>query len=139
MTSPVPQSEASPAEEDALSLDSTYLVAFEMAHDALCRGLAAASTLNVTQYRVLTKLLQAPGPVNQGELGRLLALKPNVVTHAVDGLEAAGYVTRSAGSEDGRTRFLAVTEAGAAHVATVNEALVDSLYATFPTENPRYW
>lgn len=138
MTSPAPQSEASPAEEDALSLDSTYLVAFEMAHDALCRGLAAASTLNVTQYRVLTKLLQAPGPVNQGELGRLLALKPNVVTHAVDGLEAAGYVTRSAGSEDGRTRFLAVTEAGAAHVATVNEALVSSLYATFPTENPTY-
>lgn len=123
---------------DELSLDSTYFVAFEMAHEALLRGLAAASPLNVTQYRVLTKLLQAAEPVNQGELGRLLALKPNVVTHAVDGLEAAGFVTRTAGDADGRTRFLAATEKGCAHVAAVNEALVESLYATFPADSPAY-
>ena len=137
--SPASPSPAAPrAGADDLTLDSTYFVAFEMAHEALRRGLAAASTLNATQYRVLTKLLQAPGAVNQGELGRLLALKPNVVTQAVDALEAAGYVTRTAGDADGRTRFLAVTDAGAAHVAAVNEALVASLYATFPTDNPAY-
>ena len=106
--------------KDKFNLDSTYFVAFEMAHEALTRGLAAASDLNITQYRVLTKLLQAGKAVNQGELGKLLGMKPNVVTQAVDVLAAAGLVTRAPGTADGRTRFLAATEAGEAHVAAVN-------------------
>ena len=65
--------------KDRFNLDSTYFVAFEMAHEALKRGLAAVSDLNITQYRVLTKLAQASEPVNQGELGKLLGMKPNVV------------------------------------------------------------
>ncbi|MCI8468951.1 MAG: MarR family transcriptional regulator [Eggerthellaceae bacterium] len=132
--SPAPLSPAS----DDLTLDSTYLLGFEMAHRALREGLASLSSLNVTQYRVLTKLLQAPGPVNQGELGRLLALKPNVVTQAADALQQEGYVSRSTGDADGRTRFLSITDAGRAHVQAVNEALIASLYATFPTEDPTY-
>lgn len=124
--------------KDRFNLDSTYFVAFEMAHEALRRGLAAASDLNITQYRVLTKLAQARKPVNQGDLGKLLGMKPNVVTQALDVLAGRGLVTREAGEADGRTRFLAVTEAGEAHVAAVNESLVTSLYTTFPTENPTY-
>lgn len=124
--------------KDRFNLDSTYFVAFEMAHEALRRGLAAASDLNITQYRVLTKLAQASEPVNQGELGKLLDMRPNGVTQAVDVLNRAGFVTRTAGTADGRTRYLAVTEEGRAHVAAVNEALVESLYTTFPTENPTY-
>lgn len=124
--------------KDKFNLDSTYFVAFEMAHETLRQGLAAASELNITQYRVLTKLLQANGAISQGELGRLLGMKPNVVTQAVDALESRGYTTRAAGESDGRTRLLAITEAGRAHIATVNESLVASLYANFPTGNPTY-
>ncbi|WP_288221064.1 MarR family transcriptional regulator [uncultured Adlercreutzia sp.] len=124
--------------KDKFNLDSTYFVAFEMAHETLRQGLAAASELNITQYRVLTKLLQANGAISQGELGRLLGMKPNVVTQAVDALESCGLATRAAGESDGRTRLLAITEAGRAHIATVNESLVASLYANFPTGNPTY-
>ena len=120
------------------NLDSTYFVAFEMAHEALRRGLEQASDLNITQYRILTKLMQASAPVSQGELGKILGMKPNVVTQAVDALVAHGYATREAGAADGRTRFLAVTDDGAEHVATVNQSLVESLYATFPTQDPTY-
>ena len=98
------------------NLDSTYFVAFEMAHEALRRGLEQASDLNITQYRILTKLMQASAPVSQGELGKILGMKPNVVTQAVDVLVAHGYATREAGTTDGRTRFLAVTDDGAAQV-----------------------
>ena len=110
------------------NLDSTYFVAFEMAHEALHRGLEQASDLNITQYRILTKLMQASAPVSQGELGKILGMKPNVVTQAVDALVAHGYATREAGTTDGRTRFLAVTDDGAEHVAAVNQSLVESLY-----------
>lgn len=126
------------AAEAPLDLDSTYFVAFEMAHEALRRGLGTASRLNATQYRVLTKLLQATKPLRQGDLGEVLRLKPNVVTQAVDVLERERFVTRTTGTADGRTRFLQATEAGAQHVAAVNQALVDSLYTNFPTENPTY-
>lgn len=101
------------------NLDSTYFVAFEMAHEALRRGLEQASDLNITQYRILTKLMQASAPVSQGELGKILGMKPNVVTQAVDALVAHGYATREAGTTDGRTRFLAVTDDGAEAVGTV--------------------
>lgn len=120
------------------NLDSTYFVAFEMAHEALRRGLSAASDLNITQYRVLTKLLQAGRPVNQGELGKLLGMKPNVVTQAVDTLVDRELATRTVGEADGRTRFLKATRAGETHVAAVNESLVESLYKNFPTDNATY-
>lgn len=120
------------------NLDSTYFVAFEMAHEALRRGLERASDLNITQYRILTKLMQAAKPVNQGQLGKHLGMKPNVVTQAVDALAQRGFVTREAGAADGRTRFLSVTPAGAEHVEAVNQSLAESLYTSFPTDNPTY-
>ena len=45
--------------ERDLSLDSTFFVAFDLTHRALKSGLAQASSLSVTQYRVLVKLLSA--------------------------------------------------------------------------------
>ena len=47
--------------ERDLSLDSTFFVAFDLTHRALKSGLAQASSLSVTQYRVLVKLPSA-GP-----------------------------------------------------------------------------
>ena len=42
------------------NLDSTYFVAFEMAHEALRRGLEQASDLNITQYRIDVYKRQVP-------------------------------------------------------------------------------
>ena len=41
--------------------DSTFFVAFKLTHEALDAALKKASELNITQYRVLVKLLTA-GP-----------------------------------------------------------------------------
>lgn len=121
-----------PDAED-LNLDSTCFVAFEMAHAALKRGLASASPLNVTQYRMLVKLLEADGqPVSQSRLGAVLGLKPNVVTQALRALTGRGLAT-SASGDDARTRLVAVSQAGASHVDEANAAIVRALYEVFPT------
>ena len=120
-----------------LALDSTFFVAFDLTHRALKSGLAAASPLNVTQYRMLVKLLAAgPDGFAQSDLGRLLDLKPNVVTQALNALEEAGFAERlrSEGA-DGRTRTARATGAGEEHVARANISIVERLYALFPTED----
>ena len=94
--------------ERDLSLDSTFFVAFDLTHRALKSGLAQASSLSVTQYRVLVKLLSAGADgIDQSSLGKLLDLKPNV----------------------------RITEFGASHVAEANASIVERLYALFPTED----
>ena len=123
--------------ESDLALDSTFFVAFDLTHRALKGGLAAASPLNVTQYRMLVKLLAAgPDGVAQSDLGRLLDLKPNVVTQALNALEEAGFAERLRGEgADGRTRTARATGAGEEHVARANASIVERLYALFPTED----
>ena len=127
------------AEAADITLDSTFFVAFDLTHRALKGGLAAASGLNVTQYRMLVKLLAAqPRGVAQTELGRLLDLKPNVVTQALNALVAAGFAERRGSESDARVRTARITEEGAAHVAAVNASIVERLYALFPTEDEGY-
>ncbi|WP_417351793.1 MarR family transcriptional regulator, partial [Gordonibacter pamelaeae] len=123
--------------ESDLALDSTFFVAFDLTHRALKGGLAAASPLNVTQYRMLVKLLAAgPDGVAQSDLGRLLDLKPNVVTQALNALEEAGFAERLRGEgADGRTRTARATGAGEEHVARANASIVERLYALIPTED----
>ncbi|MFR1638852.1 MAG: MarR family winged helix-turn-helix transcriptional regulator [Eggerthellaceae bacterium] len=59
-----------------------------------------------------------------------------MVTQAVNALAAAGYATRRrAGDGDRRVRTVGITDAGASHVAQANDALVERLYALFPTED----
>ena len=75
--------------------DSTFFVAFKLTHEALDAALKKASELNITQYRVLVKLAAAePEPIGQKNLGIILDLKPNVITHAVNTLEDACFVER---------------------------------------------
>lgn len=124
------------AEAADITLDSTFFVAFDLTHRALKCGLAAASGLNVTQYRMLVKLLAAqPRGVAQTELGRLLDLKPNVVTQALNALVAAGFAERRGSERDARVRTARITGEGATHVAAVNASIVERLYALFPTED----
>ena len=54
----------------------------------------------------------------------------------MNALAAAGYATRRrAGDGDRRVRTVGITDAGASHVAQANDALVERLYALFPTED----
>lgn len=127
-------------DEGDLKLDSTFFVAFDLTHRALKSGLAQASPLNVTQYRMLVKLLAAqPNGVAQSNLGKALDLKPNVVTQAMNTLVAAGFADRRHdANNDGRMRSAHITNAGVEHVARVNASIVERLYALFPTEDAAY-
>lgn len=124
----------SPRKEN-LTLDSAYFVAFEMTHDALKRGLKSASKLNITQYRMLVKLAAAGGKTAQSDLGRILDLKPNVITQAANELEKAGFARRETDDADARSKSIVATQSGLFHVASVNKSIVACLYALFPTED----
>lgn len=115
-------------------LDSTFFVAFELAHEGLKEGLREASCLNCTQYRVLIKLAAAePESIGQKDLGIMLDLKPNVITHAVNKLEDAGFVERihTPGRRGSRVKVL---EAGIKHIEQANPAIIAQLYRIFPTQ-----
>ena len=126
------------ANEKDLELDSAYFIAFDMARNALKKGLAESSDLNVTQYRTLMKILGAKGEsLSQTRLKEALRLAANVVTGALSVLEEHGYVMRESG-RDARTRYISITPAGISHIDEVNEAVVRRLYEDFPTKNPTF-
>lgn len=85
--------------------DSTFFVAFKLTHEALDAALKKASELNITQYRVLVKLLTAgTAGLPQKDVSALLDLKPNVVTQAINTLEERGLALRANGATDKRFR-----------------------------------
>ena len=119
---------------ERLVLDSAFFVAFELAHEGLNSGLHEVSCLNCTQYRVLVKLAAAePEAIAQKDLGLILDLKPNVVTHAVNTLEDAGFAQRVA-APGRRGSAVRVLEAGIAHIERANTAIIAQLYRLFPTQ-----
>ena len=119
---------------ERLVLDSAFFVAFELAHEGLKSGLHEVSCLNCTQYRVLVKLAAAePEAIAQKDLGLILDLKPNVVTHAVTTLEDAGFAQRVA-APGRRGSAVRVLEAGIAHIERANTAIIAQLYRLFPTQ-----
>ena len=116
--------------------DSTFFVAFKLTHEALDAALKKASELNITQYRVLVKLLTAgTAGLPQKDVSALLDLKPNVVTQAINTLEERGLALRANGATDKRFRRARATSAGGEHAARVNAAIVEELYDLFPTDN----
>lgn len=119
---------------EQLTLDSAFFVAFELAHEGLKAGLHEVSCLNSTQYRVLVKLAAAePEAIGQKDLGTILDLKPNVVTHAVNTLEDAGFATRVQ-TPGRRGCAVRVTPEGIAHIEQANTAIIKQLYRLFPTQ-----
>ncbi|HBT95768.1 MAG TPA: MarR family transcriptional regulator [Coriobacteriia bacterium] len=122
---------------DDLELDSTYLIAFDMAHSALKNGLTSVSSLNITQYHALIKTFAAGEKgLSQTDIGLKLDVKPNVVSHIISLLEGLGFVQRTKSDEgDGRVRLVRITEAGTEHADGVNKSIIEQLYATFPTQN----
>ena len=84
---------------------------------------------------MLVKLAAAGGKTAQSDLGRILDLKPNVVTQAANELEKAGFARRETDDADARSKSIVATQNGLFHVASVNKSIVACLYALFPTED----
>ncbi len=118
-----------------LSLGSSFFVAFELAHESLRKGLRTASCLNCTQYRVLIKLAAAaPVSLTQKELCRMLDLRPNVMSAAIDTLTEHGFALRREKIAGARTVPVSITQAGIDHIQQANTAIIDQLYRIFPTQ-----
>ena len=69
--------------------------------------------LTFAQARAL-RMLAATGPMRIGDLAQVLEIVPRSATGRVDGLEAAGLVTRCADPEDRRSVIVVPTVAGLA-------------------------
>lgn len=121
-------------------LDSTFLLAFELAHNALKQGARESCSLSIAQYRILIKLLGAhPEPFAQKDLGRELELKPNVITQALDALERAGFAKRARTTGmRGRASTGVITESGINAIERANDAIVAELYKQFPSDSEEF-
>ncbi len=98
------------------------------------RAGAPAPTLSVAQYELLSCLDERPG-ARPGQLARQLRLAPSSVATLINGLRAAGLVTRDIGAGDRRTASLRLTAAGDAAVTgwkTLNEELLRAALAALP-------
>ncbi|KQP19098.1 MarR family winged helix-turn-helix transcriptional regulator [Pseudorhodoferax sp. Leaf265] len=79
----------------------------------------AQAGLKTTQFSLLTALDKL-GPAQPGQLARTLRLQPSTLTRNLQPLVAAGWVEQGPGS-DGRSRLVALTEAGRAKRAEARQ------------------
>jgi DNA-binding MarR family transcriptional regulator len=94
-----------------------YLLA--RASHALWRGFEPrlrAAGLNSLEWRVLATLSDSE-PLSVGQLAREVLAQQPTVTKTLDRLESQGWVQRSPDAQDARRARVALTAAGAAHVA----------------------
>ncbi|HOB95286.1 MAG TPA: MarR family transcriptional regulator [Aquabacterium sp.] len=94
-----------------------YLLA--RASHAIWRGFEPrlrAAGLNSLEWRVLATLSDSP-PLAVGELAREVLAQQPTVTKTLDRLAAQGWIERQADASDARRARIALTAAGAAHVA----------------------
>jgi len=87
--------------------------------DALGRGLAEGG-LTVARAELLWRL-RGRGSMTQRQLSQELRCTPRNVTGLVDGLEASGLVERRPHPKDRRATLVALTAAGSAFVATMDQ------------------
>ena len=107
---------------------------------AMRRGARAADPglgLSVAQLELLSCMAEHPG-VRPGQLARMLRLAPSSVATLLNGLQSAGYVTRTPvgeGAGDRRTVSLDLSVAGAAAVRRwhrVNAEIIQAALGTLP-------
>lgn len=86
------------------------------------RALFAQAGLSDGDFDVLASLRRSGEPfaLTPGELAGTTMVTSGAVTKRVDRLEAQGFVTRTVSPEDGRSRTIALTDAG--------RALIDDLF-----------
>jgi DNA-binding MarR family transcriptional regulator len=110
------------------------------AHQAITRRLSAellgTHGLTLNDYEVMLHLsFEEERKLRRVDLAERVLLTASGITRLLDGLERAGYVTKSDCSADARVTYAVLTEAGleklrdaaTAHVAGVNELIGERL------------
>lgn len=90
--------------------------------------------LSLPQFRVLV-LLETRGPTRVGSLAAQLDVHPSTFSRALDRLEAAGWVSRSASADSRREVLVTITPAGTRLVNAVSakrQTELDRVVAALP-------
>lgn len=110
------------------------LLGHTLLQDRLDDDLRHAHDISMTEYEILVRLSERDGnSMRMAQLADSLAHSRSRVTHTVNRMEKAGYVTRTASPDDGRGVVATLTEQGMAlleaaahvHVRGVRDNLVD--------------
>lgn len=89
--------------------------------------------LTFARYEALMLLFYSRrGSLPLGKIGGRLQVHPTSVTNLVDGLEKAGYVTRTPHPRDRRTTLASITDAGRTAARAATEALHQVRFGTRP-------
>lgn len=119
-----------------------YLQLTGMLTEHLDRELRRDAGLPHTYYQVLAMLSEAPGrSLRMTELAAVAWASPSRMSHAVDRLQEAGWVTREPAPDDKRGQIARLTDAGFAklaaaapgHAAAVRAILFEPLNAQLLT------
>lgn len=107
---PVTERPLSPDQERLWRTLARMLVVLPRAID---EDLLATTGLSLTSYIVLSQLSEAPDRrLRMTDLAERAALSPSRITRVVNGLEASGFVRRSASPCDARASLAQLTDAG---------------------------
>ncbi|MFJ7911996.1 MarR family winged helix-turn-helix transcriptional regulator [Kitasatospora sp. NPDC096204] len=120
-----------PTDDRAGALDRLARAAYRLsAADARLRGRATRTpgALSLTHARALRTLAEQ-GPLTIGRLAAGTETTGAATTQLVNGLVAAGYVTRTRQPEDKRSVLVALTDAGRARHGQRQKALAEALHA----------
>ncbi len=102
------------ADEAGLEAWRAMLLAHSSALHAIGIVLNDAGHIPLTWYDVLIELKASPGGrLRMSELGERVTVSRSQVSRIVDQMAAAGLVTRTADSRDGRAKYATITEKGA--------------------------
>ncbi|MFD0901074.1 MarR family winged helix-turn-helix transcriptional regulator [Actinomadura sediminis] len=113
-----------------------FLWTSRLLNEALDRQLQRDSGMPHAYYMILAMLSESPGRARtMSELAELVHSSPSRLSHAVNRLEAAGWVRRTKHPADRRTTIAELTDAGLdvlveaapGHVAEVRRHLFDPL------------
>lgn len=94
--------------------------------------------LNKGEYKLLAQLRQRDPDfaMSPGELGECLMLSSGAMTNRLDGLEAAGLITREPDREDRRALIVRLTPAGTAKIDRAVNAGIDNEIAVMSVLSP---
>lgn len=113
-----------------------FLSVLSLLPDQFSRDLHAEHGLTLADYEILVRLSEAEGrSMRMSELADKTLSSRSRLTHQIDRMVEAGYVSRRVCADDKRGYFAEMTEAGweklvaaaPAHVASVRTHLVDVL------------
>ena len=113
-----------------------YLAMSTMLEEQLSRELQAKFGITITDYEIMVRLSESENrEIRMSELADQVMLSRSRLSHQIDRMVKAGFVTRQACADDRRGQlatltdvgFQALVDAAPAHVAGVREHFVDLL------------